>query len=79
MKRKKVLVSVMLPEELEQKLRSLALESKRPRSAYIRQILRKHIQYVETKDDPEAEPVDWEMDQWAYAAPSGVSEGQQDK
>ena len=79
MNRKKVLISVMLPEEMEQKLRSLALESNRSRSAYIRQILRKYVQYVETKDDPEARPVNWEMDQWTYSAPSGVPERQQDK
>ena len=54
MNRKKVTVSIVLPEEIDEKLRRLAWESHRTRSAYIRQILRKYVQYMETKDDPHA-------------------------
>lgn len=79
MDKKKVPVSVMLPEEIDQKLRSLALASNRSRSAYIRQILRKYIRYTETKDNPEAEPVNWDMDQWMHTVPTGVPEEKQDK
>ena len=63
---KKVAVSVLLTEEMAEKVGRLAKESHRSRSAYMRQVLRKYIQCMETKDDPEAEPVNWEMDQWVY-------------
>lgn len=79
MNRKKVPVSVMLPEEIDQKLRRLAWESHRTRSAYICQILRKYVQYMETKDNPHAKPMNWAIDDWKYSTPPGVPEGQQDR
>ena len=79
MNRKKVTVSIVLPEEIDEKLRRLAWESHRTRSAYIRQILRKYVQYMETKDDPHAKPMNWAIDYWIYSAPPEVSEGQEDR
>lgn len=79
MNRKKIPVSVMLPEEIDQKLRRLAWESHRTRSAYIRQILRKYVQYMETKDNPNAKPMNWDIDYWMYSALPGVSEGHEDR
>ena len=55
MGRKKVPVNVLLPEEMNEKIKNLATEVRRSRSAYIRQILRRYLQYVETRDDPSAE------------------------
>ena len=75
----KVSVSVVLTEEINEKLKELARRSRRSKSAYIRQILRRYIQYVETRDDPSAEKVDWDIDKfWCIASP-GEPEGQQDK
>lgn len=39
-------VSVLLPEELYQELQTLAAESSRPLSAYLRQVLKAHLQYL---------------------------------
>ena len=75
----KVSVSVVLTKEINEKLKELARRSRRSKSAYIRQILRRYIQYVETRDEPSAEKVDWDIDKfWCIASP-GESEGQQDK
>ena len=40
-------VSVLLPEELYKELLKRAEHSSRPLSAYIRQILKAHLQYLE--------------------------------
>ena len=47
-------VSVLLPEELYQELLEKAERSSRPLSAYIRQILKAHLQYLErfSRDKP---------------------------
>ena len=75
----KISVSVVLTKEINEKLKELAQRSRRSKSAYIRQILRRYIQYVETRDDPSAEKVDWDIDKfWCIASP-GEPEGQQDK
>ena len=76
MSRKKVSVSVMVTAEMNEKLIELAKKAGRSRSTYIRQILRRYIQYVETKDDPNAPAVDWDIDKWWHIPPPGVSEGQ---
>ena len=75
----KISVSVVLTKEINEKLKELAQRSRRSKSAYIRQILRRYIQYVETRDDPSAEKVDWDIDKFWYIAPPGEPEGQQDK
>ena len=61
MRTKKVSVSVLLPETVNEKLKEFAARSGRTRSAYIRQILRRYIRYMETKDDADATAVDWEI------------------
>ena len=61
MRGKKVTVSVLLSWELNEKLKALAAGCGRTRSAYIRQILRRYLRYVETRDDPEGPRVDWEI------------------
>ena len=40
-------VSVLLPEELYQELVKKAEHSSRPLSAYIRQVIKAHLQYLE--------------------------------
>lgn len=40
-------LSIAIPEELRQKLSALARESSRPLSAYIRQVLKAHLQYLD--------------------------------
>ena len=61
MRTKKVSVSVLLPETINEKIKEFAARSGRTRSAYIRQILRRYIRYMETKDDAVATAVDWEI------------------
>ena len=61
MRREKVSISVLVPRELREKLTALAAESGRTRAGYIRQILRRYLQYLETKDDPGGPRVDWEI------------------
>ena len=40
--------------------------------AYEEKILRRYLQYVETRDDPSAEKVDWDFDKIWRRIPSGV-------
>ena len=40
-------VSILLPEDLYQELQALAAESSRPLSAYFRQVLKAHLQYLD--------------------------------
>ena len=61
MRTKKVSVSVLLPETVNEKIKEFAARSGRTRSAYIRQTLRRYIRYMETKDDADATAVDWEI------------------
>ena len=75
----KVSVSVVLTKEINEKLKELAQRSRRSKSAYIRQILRRYIQYVEARDAPSAEKVDRDIDKFWCIAPPGEPEGQQDK
>ena len=60
MRRKKKAVTVLMPEELCALLTSLTRD-RGTRSAYIRQILRRYIRYMETRDDPDAGGFDWEI------------------
>ena len=61
MRREKVSISILVPRELKEQLTALAAESGRTRAAYIRQILRRYLQYLETKDDPGGPKVNWEI------------------
>ena len=72
---KKVPISLLLPEHINEKLKELAKASHRTRSAYIRQILRRYMQYVETRDNPEAKPVDWDIDKFYLMAASANNVG----
>ena len=62
MREKKVPVCVSLPKEISEKLTELARETHRTRSAYIRQVLRRYIKYVETCDDPDAPSIEWKVE-----------------
>ena len=61
MRREEVSISVLVPREPREKLTGLAAESGRTRAGYIRQILRRYLHYLETKDDPGGPRVDWEI------------------
>ncbi len=60
MREKKVCVSVPLPEQMNERLKKLAKDSGRTKAAYIRQILRRYMKYLDAWDDPDADPADWE-------------------
>ena len=68
MREKKVPVSVLLPEHVDNCIKELAKESGRTKSAYIRQILRRYKEYIETRDDLEAKPINWDIDKFYLAA-----------
>ena len=53
--------SIWLPKEMNEAVKKLAAESNRSKSAYIRQILQRYLQYLETKKDPKVRPVDWDI------------------
>ena len=61
MRGNKVTVSVLLPEAINEKLKTLAAENGRTKSAYIRQILRRYLRYLETESDAEKAEMDWEV------------------
>ncbi len=62
MYRKKVAVSLLMTEEMNKRFKELARKSGRSKSAYIRQVLRRYIEYLDTRDDPNAEPINWDID-----------------
>ena len=59
--RPKSTITILMPEELKAQLTALAAASSRNRSAYVRQILRRYIQYMETKNNPDGPAVDWDI------------------
>ena len=64
MKRKtrpKSTITILLPEELKAQLTALAAAGSYNRSAYVRQILRRYVQYVETRNNPDGPAVDWDI------------------
>ena len=69
MYRKKVAVSLLMTEEMNERFRELARKSGRSKSAYIRQVLRRYIEYLDTRDDPNAEPINWDIDRCWYFVP----------
>ena len=58
MRGKKVTISVLVPEPIIEKRKTLAAGRGRTKSAYIRQILRRYIRCVETKKGPDREEMD---------------------
>ena len=58
---KKIQVSVMLPIGLNEKLKTLAVATTRTKSAYIRQILRRYLQYLQCQDPDERAAFDWQI------------------
>ena len=61
MRRNKKTVTVLMPQELWDALTKFAQDRGRTRSACIRQILRRYLRYMETRDDPDAGEMDWEI------------------
>ena len=61
MRRNKKTVTVLMPQELWDALTKFAQDRCRTRSACIRQILRRYLRYMETRDDPDAGEMDWEI------------------
>ena len=70
MPRKKVMVSLLMTEEMNERFKELAQKSKRSKAAYIRQVLRRYIEYLDTRDDPNAKPINWDIDRcWYFVSP----------
>lgn len=61
MRGNKVTVSVLLPEAINEKLKTLAAANGRTKSAYIRQILRRYLRYLEAESGTERAEMDWEV------------------
>lgn len=61
MDRKKVSISLLLPEAMDEQIKKLAADTHRSKSGYIRQILRRYLRYLETKENLTADPVDWDI------------------
>lgn len=59
--RPKSTITILMPEELKAQLTALAAASSYNRSAYVRQILRRYVQYVETRNNPDGPEVDWDI------------------
>ena len=74
MRERKVQVSVALPEHVDSCITAMAEKAGLRKSAYIRQILRRYVQYVETRDDPTAPPVDWDIEKFYLAIRGGEGE-----
>lgn len=62
MYRKKVTVSILITEEMNERLKALAQGSRKSKAAYIRQILWRYVEYLDTRDDPNAKPINWDID-----------------
>ena len=61
MRGKKVTVSVLVPAEINEKLVALAAANSRSKSAYIRQILRRYLRYLEAESAADRAEMDWEV------------------
>ena len=62
MTEKKVPVGVLLPEYVNEKLKVMAEKTHRTKSAYIRQILRRYVEYLEKKEDPKKKFRGWDSE-----------------
>ena len=61
MEAKKVSVSVLLPEAMNQRIEEQAKKTHRTKSGYIRLILWRYMEYLDAKKNPRAKPVDWDI------------------
>ena len=61
MEAKKVSVSVLLPDAMNQRIEGLAKKTHRTKSGYIRLILWRYMEYLDAKANPRAKPVDWDI------------------
>lgn len=59
MERKMVPVYLKLPEEMSKRIDQLAKEGGYSRCAYVRQIVRRYLVYLDHQDDPMERPIDW--------------------
>ena len=62
MKQKPIPVYLTLPEPIYQQVDQLAREHKRSKCRYIRQIIRRYLEYLDKADKPDAPPVNWKID-----------------
>ena len=58
---KKVSVSILLPEIMNQRIEEQARKAHRTKSGYIRLILWRYMEYLDAKQTPRAKPVDWDI------------------
>ena len=58
---KKVSVSILLPEAMNQRIEEQAKKTHRTKSGYIRLILWRYMEYLDAKANPRAKPVDWDI------------------
>lgn len=61
-RRKSIPVYLSLTEEVYNRIDRLAVETGRSKCRYIRQIIRRYLEYLDKLDQPDAEPVDWWID-----------------
>ena len=62
MKERPVPAYLSLPESLYQRIDQLARENGRSKCKYIRQIIRRYLRYLDRREDPDAPPVQWEIE-----------------
>ena len=53
---------MLLPEYVNEKLKVMAEKTHRTKSAYIRQILRRYVEYLEKKEDPKKRFRGWDIE-----------------
>jgi len=61
MQKNLVPIHLRLTEEEKQRIGQLAQETGHSRCAYIRQIVRGYLRYLDEYDDPEKNPMDWKV------------------
>ena len=62
MKSKSIPVYLTLTEQAYERIDRLSVEAGRSKCRYIRQIIRRYLEYLDKLDQPGAEPVDWRID-----------------
>ncbi len=61
MKEKSIPVHLTLPEHVYERIDRLAAETGRSKCRYIRQIVRRYLEYLDKLDQPDASPVNWRI------------------